>query len=410
MVKNELLQSLSAYKKILNFSYHFVIGRKNQTVDIILKFSKKDFFHLVGLQYLNDIRELNNDREKIFNRIECDYDFINLILNSINYFKITERVNFVTTLEEFLDSNKTVFKFNNRTNIFSLIDAEYILKNSDITKNMYVFISREDTNSNTYFCRSAFSRDKSERDYAIGHTSYTLLYKEKIDLITKEKQVLYTHPSYKKGLEQHSALSQQQQNDNIKQIKFDSPTPQNILHSNSGAATAVLPSPNPFKNLIDRLKNIFKKQDKHVKATTPVQTNDKTNISENKTIVNENLVPKELTALIEAREAFAAGNLPQAEYEQAVSKYMYSLHGREMWTEAAESFRKQLEECPDNMKKYIGFELKSIELNIGKKFPPQRQQTLAEIKSAAHEQYVKLQAENKAAEKEITTEKNKTER
>lgn len=198
MITNELLQSLSAYKKILNFSYHFVIGRKNQTVDIILKFSKKDFFHLVGLQYLTDIRELNNDREKIFNKIECDYDFINLILNSINYFKISERVNLVATLEEFLDSNKTVFKFNNRTNIFSLIDAEYILKNSNIIRNMYVFISREDKNSDTYFCRSAFSRDKSERDYVIGHTSYTLLYKEKVDLLTNEKQVLYVHPSYKK--------------------------------------------------------------------------------------------------------------------------------------------------------------------------------------------------------------------
>lgn len=65
--------------------------------------------------------------------------------------------------------------------------------------------------------------------------------------------------------------------------------------------------------------------------------------------------------VIEAREAFAAGNLPQAEYEQAVRKYMYSLHGREMWTEAANNLRKQLEECPDNMKKYIGYELKSID-------------------------------------------------
>lgn len=35
-----------------------------------------------------------------------------------------------------------------------------------------------------------------------------------------------------------------------------------ILHNNSSAAAADIPASNPFKNLIDRLKNIFKKQDK----------------------------------------------------------------------------------------------------------------------------------------------------
>ncbi|MCM1328919.1 MAG: PBECR4 domain-containing protein [Ruminococcus sp.] len=152
---------------------------------------------MAGLQYLTDIRELKSDREKIFNKIEYDNNFVSLILNSENYFKIAERVNFVTVLENFLDSNKTVFKFNNRTNILSLIDADYILKNSDTAKNMYVFISMKGKNSDTYFCRSAFPRDKSEPDYAAGHTAYTLLYKEKIDLLANEKQILYVNPSYR---------------------------------------------------------------------------------------------------------------------------------------------------------------------------------------------------------------------
>lgn len=198
MDNNELLKSLFLYKRILNFSYNFVIGRKNKTVNINLLFSKKDFFHLSGLQYLTDIRELNNDREKIFNRIECDSHFQNAILNSVCYSKIKERISFLAMLEDFLDSNKTIFKFNNRTNVVSLIEADYILKNSDTAKNMYVFISKKDDNSDTYFCRSAFSRNKSENDYTAGHISYTLLYKEKINLLKNERQVLYNHPLYKK--------------------------------------------------------------------------------------------------------------------------------------------------------------------------------------------------------------------
>ncbi len=193
MYNNELLQSLFAYKRILEYSYHFVIGRKNQKVDITLSFSKKDFFHLAGLQYL-DIRELKNDREKIFHKIEHESDFLNLILNSSNYSQILERVKFVAELEKFLDCNRTIFKFNNHASAFSLINADFILKNSNTTQNMYVFISKVGKGSDTYFCRSAFTRDRSEKDYTAGHTSYTLLYKEKINLITNEKQILYARP------------------------------------------------------------------------------------------------------------------------------------------------------------------------------------------------------------------------
>lgn len=198
MDNNDLLKSLSAYKKLLDVSYHFVIGRKNRSVDIRLYFTKNNFFHLSGLQYLDDLPELNNDREKIFNRIECDEDFQDHILMSRNYLKIKERINFVSLLESFLDSNKTVFKFNNRTNTFSLIEVDYILKNSDEIKNMYVFISKDNKRPDTYFCRSAFTRDRSQKDYAEQHISYTLLYKEKTDLTTHESQVLYVSPSYKK--------------------------------------------------------------------------------------------------------------------------------------------------------------------------------------------------------------------
>lgn len=410
MDNNELLQSLSAYKKILGFSYHFVIGRKNKTVDINLSFSKKDFFHLSGLQYLNDIRELNNDREKIFNKIERDTEFLNLILSSVNYFKIKERISLIENLESFLDSNKTIFKFNNRTNLFSLIDADYILKNSDTTKNMYVFISKDSTAADTYFCRSAFSRNKSEKDYAVGHTSYTLLYKEKIDLITNERQVLYTHPSYEK---QQSSRSQPPQTDNIKQIKFDNPTPQNILHNNLGAAAAVLPAPNPFKNLIDRLKNILKKQDKHVETVAPVQTVEQPEITEKEIKVEEKSVPPKLAELIEAREAFAENKIAFKEYQQALANYIYSFTGKEMWTEAIEVLKNQLKECPDNLKKPINYEIDNIERNFKKRFapkPPERIQTLEEIKRAAHEQYIKMRNEKAKSEKEEITVNNNFER
>ena len=202
----------------------------------------------------------------------------------------------------------------------------------------------------------------------------------------------------------YSSVSEAPQNDNIKQIRSDSSVPQSIVHSDSDAA-AVMSKPNPLKNFIDNLKSILKKQD-NLPALS-VQAEEQPEIIKNE-IIEENTVSSKLDELIEARTAFAEEKITMSEYKQALENYMRSLNGREMWTEAANNLRKQLEECPDNLKKCISFELKSIELNIEKKFPPN--QTLNEIKRAAHEQYDKMQNEKSISEKEKSIAKNKIER
>lgn len=196
-MNNILKRSIIGYDRLLNSSYHFIVGRKNISADINLFFTKKEFFHLAGLQYITDLPELNSDREKIYDLIFSDMEFCKRIEHSDNFSKIAERIEVLPDLEDLFDSNKTIFKFNNRSNSFSLIKADYILKNSDMAKNIYVFISREDKNSDTYFCRSAFPRDKSLKDYTQGHTLYTLLFKEKLFLTDGTKETLYSAPGYR---------------------------------------------------------------------------------------------------------------------------------------------------------------------------------------------------------------------
>lgn len=316
------------YKSLLNKEYYFVLGRKNKTVNIKLKFTKYEFYHLTGLHKLIDIELLNGQNsKKVFDNILNGIITQDLCQKSKNYNQVDERISFIENLEDFFDSNKTVFKYDNKVNLFSMIEADYLLKNETLTNIFYVFISREHSNSDVYFCRSAFPRDKSETDYAVGHTAYTLLYKGKIDLLTNERQVLYTHPSYKKDLEQNLAQSQPQQSDNIKQIKFDSPAPQNIVHSGSGAAAAVMPKPNPFKNIFEKIKssinNFFKAQDKQ--SADPVQTAEQSEIIEEEIKVEENHIPPKFAKLIEARELFAENKITFNEYQQALKSYLYSL-------------------------------------------------------------------------------------
>lgn len=383
------------YKNLLDKEYYFILGRKQKETYIQLNFSKIEFYHICGLHKLSDILELNNpNKSQIFDDIFDGKITSELCKKSTHYSEIDERIALIENLENFLDSNKTIFKFNNLTNTFSLIEADYILKNSDTYKNMYVFISKEGKNSNTYFCRSAFPRDKSERDYAIGHTSYTLLYKEKIDLLTNERQVLYTHPSYKKELEQPTAQSQPHQNDNIKQIKFDNPAPQNILHSSSGAAAAVLPPPNPLKGLFAKLRQgiagLFKPKDK-LSDTIP-ETSEETDQPEKEIISEEDktaeteVVPEkpysdELSELIKVRERFAAEEIELPEYGRALGIYLSTLKSKEMCEQVREILQKQLSECSRDDKRIIciNTELREIKRYSNKHFSPHPKQTLDDL-------------------------------
>lgn len=202
----------------------------------------------------------------------------------------------------------------------------------------------------------------------------------------------------------YSSTSETPQNDNIKPIRSDSSVPKSIVNSDSDAA-AVMSKPNPLKKIIDNLKSIFKKQDNL--PVLSVQAEEQPEIIKNE-IIKENTVSSKLDELIEARTAFAEQKITTSEYKQALENYMRSLNGKEMWEETANNLRKQLEECPDNLKKCINFELGSVELNIKRKFPPN--QTLDEIKRAAHEQYDKMQNGKSISEKEIYTSKNHSER
>lgn len=198
----DVYSAAKGYERLLNKEYYFILGKNRKQVEIRLLFSKNEFYHLSGLHKLIDVEALNSQNsKKVFDSI-LDRTITNeLCQHSINYDQIDERLLLIEKLEEVLDSNKTVFKFNNHANKFSVIEADYILKNSNETNNIYIYISKEKKSSDIYFCRSAFPRDRALSDYTQGHTSYTLLYKEKTDLVTGEKNILYTAHGFKNNYE-----------------------------------------------------------------------------------------------------------------------------------------------------------------------------------------------------------------
>ena len=183
----DIYKCVNAFSELLNVEYEFVLGRKGVSVSIKVGFDKKDCYHLMGLQYLTDRPELRRDRGKIFDAILSHEIDKQRVESSTFYNMINGRTNFLPYLEVIMDSNDTIFKYNAKMNNFSMIQADYILKNVIAKQGLFLFLSKN--KEDKYFCRSFFPQDKV--DYTHNQALWKLLHKKKINLSNNTEIVLY---------------------------------------------------------------------------------------------------------------------------------------------------------------------------------------------------------------------------
>lgn len=149
---------------------------------------KKNAFIIMGLQYLTDRPELVHDRGKIFDAIRERRITAEQLQSSDLYYKIADRIYMLPLLESIIGRNDTIFKYNQKRNIYSVIKADYIMKSNAEERNLFLFLA-ENGGSGRYYCRSFFPQDKM--DYTKNQASWTLLYKKKVTLSTGEGEILY---------------------------------------------------------------------------------------------------------------------------------------------------------------------------------------------------------------------------
>lgn len=176
-----------SFSSLLDTEYYMILGRKGVSVSLHITFDKKDCFHLMGLQYLTDRPQLNRDRGRIFDEIKERKITAEHVETSDFYQKISGRIDRVPDLEKYFDSNDTIFKYNEKKNSFSMIQAEYLMKNKTEFGNIFVFLGKN--RDGKYFCRSFFPEEG--KDYTKNQASWTLLYKEKRRISTGEREILY---------------------------------------------------------------------------------------------------------------------------------------------------------------------------------------------------------------------------
>lgn len=188
-----LKERAELFKKLFNIQYRIILGRKGKETEIFLNFRKNQFFHLCGLHKLTDIQYPTKNKDKIFDLIledKLSYDMLKksklfLPNEDKKLLGIKDRIECIIKIEEILDSNHLIFKYNKNGLRWSDITFEFIFESVDYEIPMYIFI--DNVEKNEMGCISMFP--KSYTNYTKSQTKMTLLYKEKINLKTGESIV-----------------------------------------------------------------------------------------------------------------------------------------------------------------------------------------------------------------------------
>ncbi len=185
---DKLKECAEAYEKLLGVEYHIQVGRKEKLYSINLSFKKENFVHLTGLHKLKDLGIHTIKREYVFDDIMNGQITVEDIMRSSFYPEMQPRLEPFIQIESLLDSNNNVFLYSEKRNNFSLIKAEYVLKNEFENNVVYIFLDKNEREPG-HFCRTFFP--KSKQDYTINQARCALLYKEKIDINTNTKTIQF---------------------------------------------------------------------------------------------------------------------------------------------------------------------------------------------------------------------------
>lgn len=184
-----LQQCAQAFDSLIPYQYHITVGRKGKTLTFTITFDRSDFHHLAGLHKLRDnVRFQTGKRSDIMQGILVGRLTLSHAQRSAFFNEMESRLLPLTELENFLDNNNIIFRYNSKANTFSAIQANYLLQNDFKGTPVYLFLAQR-SGEETQVCHTFFP--KTSKDYTQGQPQYTLLKKEKRNMITGETVIQY---------------------------------------------------------------------------------------------------------------------------------------------------------------------------------------------------------------------------
>ena len=149
-----------------NVKYEFHISDRRKIRKLLLSFSQKEFFHLAGLQHLNDIalpKNRNTTIQAVFDKKITDALLAKskYYVNSLKEEKnIRDRICELQYLEDYLDTNNIIkiFSIKDTPFLHSDIHADYVIESSlsKRCKTVYIFLKERKEQPGVYCIVSFF--------------------------------------------------------------------------------------------------------------------------------------------------------------------------------------------------------------------------------------------------------------
>ena len=157
--------ALNAFRYMTDYKYDFVLAHDKELHGVRLTFDYRDFHHLVGLHYLDDI-DIPKSHKKLFQQIDEGKISDEYLSTSENYLKVRnsdaivrDRIYYFRNIEYFLDSKNLVFDYVGYMNKGSQITADYMIRSSYCGVNAYIFLRERSNNKNNEYCLCSFFTD-----------------------------------------------------------------------------------------------------------------------------------------------------------------------------------------------------------------------------------------------------------
>lgn len=169
---DKIYECANNFNHILKTKYLFTIVSRRKLKKLVLDFETKDFRHIPGLHYVDDI-SIENNPSKLIQAVLEGSVTDEILEKSNKYIKtsreggsIKERVQELCYLEEYLDTSDFIRIFEMQ-DFGSLIKADYFIEASISQRHttVYIFIRKRQENDNyvvvSFFKKSTVYRGSS---------------------------------------------------------------------------------------------------------------------------------------------------------------------------------------------------------------------------------------------------------
>lgn len=190
-----LYDAAAAWKKLLDYRYEIIWGKRGTQYSISLDFKADEFYHLAGFPHMKDIQFPVRFPQTIMMEKVLDKVITQEMIQHSQFYEKTVRSKLMALvrLEQMLNNCPNVYQFNPRKlNFFTRITADYLLSD-DQNGVLFLFTETVQDGTRTY-SKSTFMMD--QQDFRTNQTQMKLLMLKRIDAITGESTILYCKPGF----------------------------------------------------------------------------------------------------------------------------------------------------------------------------------------------------------------------